>query len=306
MGTHVNQVGSIDDPNLNPASVRTEINDIIDYMQGIVAVQESNMTAALAEMGATLEDFQYDAPIPPDDIISSFNWDDENYTSDMWNVLFSKVHAEISTGGNGIDEDVYNAMIAREQEARRVNQEREYQRGIDAIGESGFDLPAGQIAAFEKEITRDRNAKDQDALNAIMIKDFDTAIRNKEFSQTLGKDLELMLRSTFDKARERSLEAAKAAEDYIIRVYESAVKLFDSKWRGIEVEGRTYSDKANLAKAIADAKVTVIAQIIASALGGINASMSQGYSASKSETARWSFSKSLGNTLYEGHNFQDE
>lgn len=179
-------------------------------------------------------DFEFVAPDPPAEIDGNFNWTGREYTSDMWFALFSKVHNDILNGGTGLSDEVHAAIVAREREARRVNQEREYRRALDAVGARGFNLPAGQIAAIQAETMREMMARDQDALNNLLIKDFDMATENTRFAITTGAELEKMLRTAFDAAEQRGFEAAKAAKDYLIAVYSENVKLYLAKWEGIK------------------------------------------------------------------------
>lgn len=179
-------------------------------------------------------DFDYVAPEPPAEIDPNFSWSPDQYTSDMWFALFSKVHGDIINGGNGLPHDVYQAILAREREARRVAQDREYRRSLDAVGARGFNLPGGMVAAIQLETMREMMAKDQDAINNIAIKDFDLAVENMRFAITTGVELEKILRMTYDSLQKLNFEAAKAAKDYLIAVYSENVKAYLAKWEGIK------------------------------------------------------------------------
>lgn len=181
-------------------------------------------------------DFEYTTPTMPDEISGNFAWELTDYTSEMWSALFNKVHGDILNGGTGLTQPVYDAIVSREQEARRINQEREYIKGLSAVGSTGFNLPSGHVAAFQAEFQRDIVARDQDSLNNIIIKDFDLATENTRFAVTTGKELEQMLRATWESAQKLSLEAAKAVHDYVLAVYEANVKRYLALWEGIKID----------------------------------------------------------------------
>lgn len=181
-------------------------------------------------------DFTYVSPVAPAEIDGNFSWTDEDYSSVMWSSLFNKVHNDILNGGNGLTSAVYSAIVARERETRRTNQDREYRRGLNAVGASGFNLASGQIASFERTVTTEMISKDQDALNNIIVKDFDIAVENTRFAITTGTDLERMLRATFETAQQRGLEAAKATKEYLIAVYEANVRKYLADWEGVKLD----------------------------------------------------------------------
>jgi hypothetical protein len=181
-------------------------------------------------------DFAFVAPTPPSEIDGNFNFDQSEYTSEMWYALFSKVHDDILNGGTGLTDLVHAAIVAREQETRRLNQDRETQKLVSSVGSKGFDLPSGQIASLMVDITKEIINKDQDSLNNITIKDFELAQQNTQFAVTTGADLEKMLRATFQSAEALGLDAAKATKEYLIRVYDANVKLYLAKWEGTKVK----------------------------------------------------------------------
>jgi len=180
-------------------------------------------------------DFSFVTPSAPDEIDGNFDWSATEYSSEMWQALFTKVHSDILNGGTGLSGSVHAIIIAREQYARKTNQDREYRRGLDAVGARGFNLPSGQIAAFQRDIASDIIGKDQDALNNITVKDFEMATENTRFAITTGAELEKVLRSTYDASETRGLEAKKATKEYLIQVYDANIKAYLAKWDGVKI-----------------------------------------------------------------------
>lgn len=181
-------------------------------------------------------EFTFVAPIPPSEISPTFNWIAGEFTSEIWEALFNKIHGDIINGGTGLTEAVYNAIIAREQEARRINQDREYSKALSASGAAGFNLPSGHIAAVQIEMGRENLSQDQQALDNLTIKDLDLATENTRFAITSGIELEKLLRATWDAIESRGLEAAKVAGEYIIAVYDANIKAYLAAWEGIKLE----------------------------------------------------------------------
>jgi len=180
-----------------------------------------------------LLDFDFVTPTLPEEVSSNLNFVQKNYTSEMWQTLFSEVHGRVLNGSYGITDAVHSAMVSQEQEARRRNQNRSFREGLAAVGASGFNLPGGHQAAFMSEFGAEVLFADQSALNNITIKCFEIANENQKFYATAAIDLEKILRATFDEAEKISLEAAKAASDYLSRFYAENIKLYLAKWDGI-------------------------------------------------------------------------
>lgn len=226
--------------------------------------------------------------------------------------LIPKICTGILEGGNGLTEVVYNAIVAREQNARQINQDREYHEGIDSVGSDGFDLPSGHVSAVQLELSEVRATKDQDSINNLVVKDFDLATDNTRFMVTSGMELEKILRASWDSAADRVVDMYKVEMDGVVSEYQALVS-----WVGAEVErikmeatiaienGRlgleAYTALAKLASSISEAIANIASQSIASALGAINTSLSNTYSGTENRQESWSH----GETLSETHTFEE-
>lgn len=180
-------------------------------------------------------DFDYVVPTPPAEVDMTFSFSPDTYTSEMWQALFSQVHGALLSGDYGFPAAVYSALVAKEQEARRLNQEREYRSSMATVGAMGWNLPSGHNVAVLTEFQAEVLQKDQDALNNITIKDFEIANDWRKITLASAVDIERMLRDTFDKAQTISLEAAKATKEYIARFFSENVKLYVAKWEGVKL-----------------------------------------------------------------------
>jgi len=202
-------------------------------------------------------EFEFIAPLPPAEIDGSFGYIPSEYTSEMWDALFTKVYNWIVEGGTGLTDSVHSAIVQREQESRRINEDREWNNAINAVGENGLNLPSGQAGGILSEFQREKGKRDASALLEIMIKDFDLATENTRFAVTTGVQMEQMLRQTFENLENRGLEIAKAAKDFLIRVYEANVKMYLAKWEGIKLEMEALTAKIHAITELNTGKIEV-------------------------------------------------
>lgn len=236
----------------------------------------------------------------------------DDYVSTIWDILFTKVTNDIINGGSGLSNPVYNAIVAREQEARRLNQDREYRKALDGVGSQGFDLPSGHVAAVQVEMGRELLSRDQDALNNLQIKDFDLATENTRFAVTTGLELEKLLREAWVANVNATVDIFKAETDGIAAKYAALADWAKVQIEGIKIEAEVaikngelgltaYNASVALAEKIAEAIAGIATQSIASALGAINTSMSNSYSGSENRGESWGHSENLS----ESHSFTE-
>lgn len=177
-------------------------------------------------------DFNLTVPTPPAEVDESFTWTERNYSSDMWQALFTTVNTAILSGSYGLSDAVHSAIVEREKESRRRSQDKEYRTGLAMVGASGFNFHGGRVAAFLSEFQAEILQRDQDALNNLTDKDFLIANEREKMFLATGTDLERLLRETFSNAENRSLDAAKAAKEYIARFLSENIRLFLGKYEG--------------------------------------------------------------------------
>jgi BMFP domain-containing protein YqiC len=304
MGTYVAEAPSV--PSISLASTGEEIESIFTWLREKADTADSDLSSFLTDLGDQIPKFSSSTAYPtlPVAPMSSFNWTADNISTEMYLSLFNQISSDIASGGTGFSNEVHDAIVARELAARRTSEERTYQGALDNAGTDGFDLPSGQIAAMERDFARDIEAQNQAVINDLLAKDFDIVQRNKEFSITSGLQLEGMIRETFSQLQSLNLDAAKAAEELIVQVYQASIAGFESAWNGIKAEIEAHSVDASLAEKIAEVRASVAVQALASALGGINASMSMGYSTGRS--VNYGFSWGLSNSLNETHSYIED
>lgn len=181
-------------------------------------------------------DFSYVAPTPPDQIDPNFDYAPGAYSSCLWSDLCTRVRDELINGGNGLTDAIYGLILNRNTEARRNAEEQNRRRAYDAVGATGFDMPAGMAAAVVLELDKEIIAKDYDAINSTTIKDFEMADANARFIKDLSLKLEQVQRAAYDSEEERLFQIAKATQDTIIAIYEANIKIYIAEWEGVKIQ----------------------------------------------------------------------
>ena len=302
MGDYVEKNKRYDGTDL--PSTEDNIETIFTYLRTKADKSEDDLSNALSELSSLYPKFSPSTALPPLPGIapvSSFNWNSDTLSTEMYLSVFHQINTDIVNGGTGFSQAVHDSIVARELFARRLSERRTYQGALDNVGVDGFNLPSGQVASMELEFARDIEAQNQAVVNDLLAKDFEITQKNKEFSITSGLQLEDMIRKTFAQMQGYGLDAAKATQTYIIQSYEAALKRFDNSWKGLQIELDAHGIDVGLAEKISDARASVAVQALASALGGINASMSLG------ATTNFSYHKgrtwTVSNNLSEQHPF---
>jgi len=296
--------------------VSSEIVPMIEYVRDFSDEMRELLIEKIEDLEAIVGDYDYtpiailfdigdiSKPVYPSDIVPS------TYVSDIYDTLLTKIKNDIITGGNGLTDAVYSAIIQREQEARRANQDTEYRRALDAAGTSGFNLPSGHVAAIQTALANEILSKDQDSVNNTLIKDYETATENTRFAVEMGVELEKLTLAAWTSTEERKLAVYEAKTQAISSEYSSLMEWVSAQVEVIKTEAEVaiknaeldldaYNSMAELTTSVAESIATIASQSVASALQAINTSMSYGSSESRGET--WSHGESLGET----HNYSE-
>ncbi len=295
-----------------------EIVGVIEYSRQFADEMRITLTNSITELCDLVDDYQpeildidtdipdLDRPSFPSPPILG------NYSSVIFDLLAAKICDDLINGGNGLSASVYRAMLERERESRRTNQDREYSNAIDAAGANGFNLPSGQIAAIQVTLGKEIMAKDQDALNNLAIKDADMATENTKFAVTMGIELEKILRSAWDGTEDRKIDLHKTITGGVAAEYDALSKWLLTKLNAIKIEMEiaikngdlglaSYNSAVLLASKTAETIANIASQSVASSLGAINTSISNSYSGSESKSESFSH----GESLIESHSYEE-
>jgi len=174
---------------------------------------------------------------PPDDITSAdIDWAERAYDSDIYGPVLAKLLADLVNGTTGLDPDVEAAIYARGQERQRVANDEAYQKVNEDIAARGFTLPPGALTAAIGAINAEILRQDTDLNNNIIVAQGDLAQKNAQFSVTSALRLEELIRNSFDKREDRSLEYEKSVATFAVQLYSEAIK----KYLAVMEWNRTY------------------------------------------------------------------
>jgi len=177
-------------------------------------------------------DLSIDEPIAPDEISPSISHIDATYTSGMWLALYNKVLNEIEAGSTGLEPAVEQAIYDRAKERQRKENEAQYNKLMDAIATTGFDMPPGAVVGVQQTMAEEILRQAVDINEKIFIAQGDLAQKNTHFMVDKGVTLEGLLREFHNNRENRMLEAEKATGALVVQVYEANVKAYMSRWEG--------------------------------------------------------------------------
>jgi predicted aspartyl protease len=195
----------------------------------------------------------YDVPLPPDYVFPDapdsinpyFEYSPGEYNSLLWRPLRNALLKDLEQGGTGLTEEVYAAILDKEVSARQDDNDGQRIRLDRLLGSTGM-MPSGVSATarieLENRITRDNKT----ALETILIKDFDLAVQNTQFTKSLCQTVEEMLRSDFNSKEERLFNIASASKELTIRIYEANAGIYNSKIEGVKLKLETAKARADI------------------------------------------------------------
>ncbi len=297
-------------------SMREEITNTIEYVRDFSDQMQDVLTQAIEDLKATVGSYAID-PIEIDTDLASLDrpvFPDaptfEAYSSVIRDDLIAWVQDGLENGGTGLTAAVYAAIVEREKNTRRTNQDESYRQSLDGVGSRGFNLPSGQVGSLQAKIQAEIIKTDQDSLNNIIGKDFDLAQNNSQFIITAGTALEQTLTDTWAKIQDTTVSVYNATIQGIVGEYEALSKWVSAEIERIKVEAEiaikneelglsAYNAMSLLAEKVAESIAQIASQSIASALGAINTSLSNSYDAGESRRESWAH----GDSLREQHSY---
>jgi len=179
------------------------------------------------------QDLSYTAPTVPPDPGGGLNWTPGAYTSTILDPLFNAIYDGIQNGGTGLDEAVEAAMLARARSALKTVNDENWQKGIDAVSETGFNFPGGAAGAHLRTMANIRTEQEENLARDILKIQADLAQTNTHFMLDKGMALEQLFRQFFNDNEDRSLEAKKAIAQYVLDKYNTALKAYAEERGGI-------------------------------------------------------------------------
>lgn len=199
-----------------------------------------------------------DIIMPDVDLITptnDFAYFEAAYTSALLDPLKAKLLSDLVNGGYGIDSNDEAALYQR---ARDREVETAMTRIADAgraMAARGFPLPPGEL-----NISIDRAYQElQDRTSTISRDIFTNAatrfVENRRFTIEQVKDLERLLIGFHNSVQERALNAARAAAELSITVYNALVLRYRARLEAAKTAAEVQRDKIQIEVARAEAQI---------------------------------------------------
>ncbi|MBF0318033.1 MAG: hypothetical protein HQL04_07640 [Nitrospirae bacterium] len=192
-----------------------------------IVIEEFSTTAPLFDLTAPTERFQFDEHL---------------YTSALQEAVSTALLNDIDCveGSTGICPAVETLLWEAAREREYLNAAREIEDVKRTFATSGFVIPTGAMfAAIDK--ARQKAANAASTLNRdITIKQADLAVKNRQFAIEKAIALEGLLISYHNSLAERSLNAAKAALEAGIRLYNLKVEAYNTSLNGFKAAALAY------------------------------------------------------------------
>lgn len=181
---------------------------------------------------------EFTEPRPSTEII----WSESDYVSSLMTDLTTKVR-EWLQGGTGLPADVQQAIFDASRGRIQQTAVEAEQTAFDAWAGRGFSMPPGmlvaQVNAAHEKSRLEQNAKERD----ITIEISKIEIENLRFAMERGIAIEGLLTRIFSEAAARSFEVAKFRIDSDLKLYDSAVTLFNAKQNAFSIAAQVFKTR---------------------------------------------------------------
>ena len=182
---------------------------------------------------------------------AQFDFVDDEYVSVLHDPLVTKLLTDLENGGYGIEADDEAALWARARDraesAARVAVDNIMRQAV----QTSFPMPQGALFAQLEKARADAISAMQEANREIALKRADMYVENRKFTIQEVRQYEQILRNFFIATQERMLNAAKAAVELSLAVYDASVRNFSAQLESYRVGAQVFETRirAELAKA---------------------------------------------------------
>jgi hypothetical protein len=177
---------------------------------------------------------------PPSDV---FSFNEQDYTSDMLNLLRLKLQADLTNGGYGIETDDELKLWDRAREREMANSNQSIDDIEREFSSRRFSVPPG---TFFGALEKSRQAL-QDASSTfnreVALKRADLYVQNRQFTIQQGSQLEGVLIQYHGSRMERLLNASKYLIDAAIAAYNARVTAYNAMLDGYKTEAQVFESK---------------------------------------------------------------
>lgn len=181
---------------------------------------------------------EFTEPRPSTEIIFA----EPDYVSSLMTDLTTKVRLWLE-GGTGLPPAVQQALFDASRGRIQQTAVEAEQNAFDAWAGRGFSMPPGmlvaQVNAAHEKSRLEQNAKERD----ITVEISKIEIENLRFAMERGIAIEGLLTRIFSEAAARSFEVAKFRIDSDLKLYDSAVTLFNAKQNAFGIAAQVFKTR---------------------------------------------------------------
>lgn len=173
-------------------------------------------------------------PAPTADDIPTFQFEDEDYGSDLLSNLQDKLNFFLDDNTTGLSEVIWQQIWERARESEDLVAVKAREETNSLFASRGFSLPPGAQVKREDEIIQEN----QDAANSLRreqaIQEAEMEVENVRFAVTQGIQLEIALIDNHNQQQQRALEAARLTVELVVRVFEAQVAAYNAQVAGFQ------------------------------------------------------------------------
>lgn len=163
---------------------------------------------------------------------ASLAWTSENYVSNVFTVLLTRILDDLQSGATGLDPVVEAAIYQRAKTRQAADRQAEWERVNNTAAQLQFQLPSGVLASGLTDFSIGANRQDADIENNIIATQADLAQKNSQFIIQQATAIETILRQFHSDKENRSLDFEKNRVDVLVREYAERVRGFATEIEG--------------------------------------------------------------------------
>ena len=178
----------------------------------------------------SIPEFEWELPTqdltPPD---AQFIWNENIYTSDLKELLATKLYDNLSEGGSGLDEATEQAIYDRAKSRMLTEEQKAYDTTLSFFANNGFMIPPGALSAQLLEIENKILQSREDLNNDILVQQSKLAQENTHFIISASIDSEKALMAYINEYQNRAFEAAKFVVLSALEIYKTNAEVYKAK-----------------------------------------------------------------------------
>lgn len=193
---------------------------------------------------------EFTAGLPDEDFLvpsNTFSFNEQAYSSTLLDAVKAKLLSDVQNGGYGIETadevDLWNRERDREYETAQTAIDDIYRNA----GARGFPMPPNDLAVALERAHQGLQNKLSTVSRDIALRRSELYVENRKFTLQESRQIETMLIQYHNSVQERALNAAKAALDAAVTIYEAQLKRYNARLDAYKTEASVFESKIRAA-----------------------------------------------------------